>query len=189
MSVFALAACLQASAEEIAPGGMARGRIVMELEAHECSASALSGDAQSQAKAAKRPARVEVGACVTLRIASDAAGRLSMLSRDAQGKTTQILPNKYNTGLFRQVVKVNPGQAIAVPGPGDDYELRVVASPKPETGVSLGQSEIVAIVTPDSAKAPGLAARLEGRVPLADDEAAAIEIRVVPLSPNAEGCN
>jgi hypothetical protein len=188
VSVFALTVSLEAIAEEAAPWATAHGRIVVELDAHECSASALSADTQGQAKAANGPGRIEAGSCITLRIASDAAGRLSLLSRDAQGRATQILPNKYNSGLFRQVVKLNPGQATAVPAPGDDFELRVVGSPKPETGVSPGRSEVIAIVTPEGAKAQELAARLEGRLPLVDGEGAVFEIRVAPLSPNADGC-
>ena len=130
----------------------------------------------------KKPSRVEAGSCLTMQIASEIAGRITVFGRSADGEMTQLYPNKYNGGLFRQApTRVSARQAVAIPGPSDDFELKIVASPEPKTGARAGRSEIIAVVAPEAATLERVAMRLEGRRFIDSDENAAAASRSVPF--------
>ena len=171
-------------------------QVVVALVAHECKAVSPAADpefaGQSEPAAVpKKPSCVEAGSCLTMQIASEIAGRITVFGRSADGEMTQLYPNKYNGGLFRQApTRVSARQAVAIPGPSDDFELKIVASPEPKTGARAGRSEIIAVVAPEAATLERAAMRLEGRRFIDSDESAGagIQVRAVPLLVTSEGC-
>ncbi len=87
--------------------------------------------------------RIAVGQTITLRVKSGAEGKLMIFNIDAQGRLTQLFPNRRSAptpGAFLASTEVRPGSILAIPGPADGFVLRARAP--------LGENAIIAIVAP-----------------------------------------
>jgi secreted trypsin-like serine protease len=86
--------------------------------------------------------RFSAGTCVRLRVTSAVAGHLAVFSRDANGEVVRLYPNRV-TGSAPDgttPTRVLSGQTVAIPGPADEFDLRVVTP--------VGRAEVVAVVVP-----------------------------------------
>jgi hypothetical protein len=91
--------------------------------------------------------RIPVGETITLRVQSGATGTLMVFNIDANGRTTQLFPNRRSSptpAAFRANAQTRPGAIVAVPGPADGFVLR--ARPP------AGENSIIAVVAPPNAR-------------------------------------
>jgi uncharacterized protein DUF4384/Sel1 repeat-containing protein len=91
--------------------------------------------------------RVEVGACITVRVESKVAGYLLLFNLDAAGKSALILGKRAPT-------RVRAGEPVMVPAPSDDFSFKVAGPP--------GRNEIVAVILPEGVDLDEAAKALEG---------------------------
>jgi hypothetical protein len=97
---------------------------------------------------------IAVGQTITLRVKSGAAGKLMIFNIDAEGRTTQLFPNRRSAptpSAFVAATEVRPGSIVAVPGPADGFVLRARAP--------LGENAIIAVVAPPGTPVEALLSR------------------------------
>lgn len=112
--------------------------------------------------------RVKVGELLTLRIQSPIAGNLVVLNQEPDGRTTQLFPNALSgpPSTAQLSTRVEAGQLLVLPGPGDRFQLRVTPP--------SGPNRIIAIVVPADVPIGDIVARSPNLRPI-DDPAKLIE--------------
>lgn len=109
--------------------------------------------------------RVPIGEAITLRIQSGATGTLMVFNIDAEGRTTQLFPNRRSAptpSAFQAGAQVRPGSLLALPGPADGFVLRARAP--------VGENILLAVIAPPGARVEDLLQRHAdlGPIPEAD---------------------
>lgn len=109
--------------------------------------------------------RVPIGEAITLRIQSGATGTLMVFNIDAEGRTTQLFPNRRSAptpNAFQAGAQVRPGSLLALPGPADGFVLRARAP--------VGENILLAVIAPPGARVEDLLQRHAdlGPIPEAD---------------------
>lgn len=162
------------------------GRVAVDLMVVGCTKASLAAPQPAAAAPPETPGRFKVGTCVRVRATSSFNGHLVVFSRNAGGEVVQLFPNRVSGGKPDGALptRVQARQVVAVPGPADDFDLKVTGP--------LGRAELIAVVVPDAVDLPATVKPYRGPLRSVVDferELADIarDLAGVPLAPRAVG--